>query len=243
MANTIVKGLAIAAGTGLAIGLGNNRKRPDVPAGSPAPEGAPSEADQLDQRLGRIESRLSAVEARPAPAANDVKMAEIEDRFDRQGQEIAALRTQMTETREKVSSVASVIESQFAGVSKQVPGIVDAVISSRVAELRRGLAAEIQASVDATLESFERTIDNKVAGRVAALEKALVDQSGIITALSQRAIESDANLQRLIAAVEKLCERSEPAQRPAQQPSAGFGPAIVKEEDDDRRPRHRLTRL
>ncbi len=148
--------------------------------------------------------------------------------------------------------------------------MVEAAIRSRVAEMRRGLAAEIQASVDATLESFERTVDSKISARVAALEKGLVDQSGIITALSERALESDANLQRLISAVERLCERTEgrqpaaasPAAPPAPSPredvpfekhlsdaarrtppaapSTGFRQTFVTE-DDERKPRHRLS--
>jgi hypothetical protein len=35
----------------------------------------------------------------------------------------------------------------------------------------------------------------------------MLEQSALVTALSQRAVESDLNLQRLIAAVERLCDR------------------------------------
>ncbi|HWF07282.1 MAG TPA: hypothetical protein VG297_02405 [Bryobacteraceae bacterium] len=241
MSKQIIKGLAIAAGTGLAIGLGNNRNRP-------APEIPLSEKDLPDDRLAAIESRLSALETR---APDTVALADIDDRFDRQDREIAALRDQMAETRNKVSAAVIVIESRFAEVAKDLPGLVESVMTTHVAKLR----AEIHESVDATLESFEKTIDSKVTVRVATLEKALVDQSGIITALSQRALESDANLQRLISAVEKLCERTEarPAapfekqlddamKRPPAPATPGFRPAIVKE-DEEPRPRHRLTRL
>lgn len=248
MANKIVKGLAIAAGTGLAIGLGNKRSHPAVPVVEPA-------IDPLEQRLGRIESRLSAVESRPAQPPD---FAAIEARFESQEREIAALQKHMAETREKVAATGSVIERLFADVAEEVPGMVASVISSRVAQLRNTLTAEIQQAVDARLVTFERTIDDKVSGRVAALEKALVDQSGVITALSQRALESDANLQRLISAVEKLCERTEGRPAAAAQPRedapfekhlddaikrppvSGFRPAIVKE-DEELRPRHRLS--
>jgi len=263
MAKHIIKGLAIAAGTGLAIGFGNKRNHPDIPAGGAVPESAPSEANLLHERLGGIESRLGALEVRPAPAAEAMPLAEIENRFDRRDREIAALRNQMKETRDTVSAVAAMIEDKFANIAKDVPGMVQAAVNSRVAELRSHLAAEIQESVDATLDGFERTVDNKISGRVAALEKALVDQSGIITALSQRALESDANLQRLISAVEKLCERAEgrpatpaaPAQpedasfekhlndaakRPPAASASGFRQSFVKE-DEELRPRHRLS--
>jgi chromosome segregation ATPase len=235
MSKQIIRGLAIAAGTGLAIGLGNNRNRP--PADNAASAGGASEKNIPDDRLAGIESRLRALETRPP---------EIHDRFDRQDREIAALRVQMAETRDKVGAAMHVVESRFAEAAKDLPDLVESVMTTHVAKLR----AEIQESVDATLESFEKTIDSKVTLRVATLEKALVDQSGIITALSQRALESDANLQRLISAVEKLCERTEA--RPAapfekqlddaiKRPS-GFRPAIVTEEED-LRPRRKLTRL
>lgn len=237
MANNI-KGFAIAAGTGLAIGMGNNRKRPEVPVNGAVPERISSDATRLTG---------------------------IEDRFDRNDRELAALRDQMRETRESIASVATVIDDKFAEVAREVPGMVEAAIRAQVDEMRRGLETEIQASVDATLSSFERAIDGKISARVAALEKGLVDQSGIITALSERALQSDANLQRLISAVEKLCERTEgrlpasspvPASRedvpfekhlsdaamrnPGSATSAELHPAFVKE-DDELRPRHRLS--
>ena len=43
------------------------------------------------------------------------------------------------------------------------------------------------------------------------LRKTLSGQSEMIESLSQRAIESDANMQKLISAVERLCERTEKA--------------------------------
>jgi hypothetical protein len=88
----------------------------------------------------------------------------------------------------------------------------------------------------------------------------LLDQSSIVTALSQRAVESDMNLQRLISAVERLCGRSnltpptpqesyQPEEKrpeiPAPQFQSAFRPRIVKEDEEDKEARHRipLTRL
>jgi hypothetical protein len=122
--------------------------------------------------------------------------------------------------------------------------------------------------VETTLTRFERAIDSKVSLRVSTLEKALIDQSAIITTLSERAIESDANFQRLISAVERLCERTDPAphshERPvldlpferqlseafqrqpgtsALPPDSGFRPRIILEEDNKQRHRKPMTRL
>jgi uncharacterized coiled-coil protein SlyX len=48
------------------------------------------------------------------------------------------------------------------------------------------------------------------AERIGALERAVADQSKTIGGLRNQAAESDANLQRVIAVVERLCERPAP---------------------------------
>jgi uncharacterized coiled-coil protein SlyX len=122
----------------------------------------------------------------------------------------------------------------------------------------------IEESMDARLTAFEESIDGKVSARMAALEKALVDQSAVITVLSQRAVEAEQNFQRLISAVERLFEQRgvAPAAPPGVSPAAfedhfnealqrgpvavpeGFRPRIVSEEEaKSTRNRRPLSRL
>jgi uncharacterized coiled-coil protein SlyX len=245
MASKILKGLAIAAGTGLAIGFGSKRRRQ-----------APSMSDTSDNslpiqpllyRLDRIEARMSAVEARPVSDAGSDGLAQLDQFVQRQRQDLETLRAQM--------------ERRFAEVAGEVPAILASLLGPRVDDLRARLLVEMRESVEATLTSFERDIDNKISLRTSALEKALIDQSSTITTLGQRAIEADENFQKLISAVERLCERRErpvldlPFERQlteafqrqpgpsALPPDSGFRPRIVKE--DAERPRHRtpLTSL
>ena len=121
----------------------------------------------------------------------------------------------------------------------------------RLREIARGIVSR---------ESVE-TDGSATTQRIAALEKTVIEQAAIITTLTERAIQSDVNFQRLIAAVEKLCEvRSGEAAQPvptqhkpltdlpferqfseamesaAKQPDTGFRPRIVPEEE---KPRHR----
>jgi hypothetical protein len=151
------------------------------------------------------------------------------------------------------------VERHFAGVAKEVPAILESLLGPQVADLRARLHAEMRESMEASLAAFEQTIDNKVSLRISALEKALIDQSAIVTALSQRAVEAEENFQRLISAVERLCERKEqpvldlPFERHLseafqRQPAtsvlpldSGFRPRIVKEDDPKLRHRKRLT--
>lgn len=181
MASKILKGLAVAAGTGLAIGFGRKRRTQATPIGA-ASDITPATEPLLD-RLEQIEARVSAVEARPLP---------------------------------------------------NFEALLESLLVPHVEDLRARLHTEMRESMEAGLTTFERTLDDKVSLRIAPIEKAVTDQSAIIAGLSQRALEAEENFQRLISAVERLCERKE--QAVVDLPSA-FRPRIVKE--DDARPRHR----
>jgi hypothetical protein len=233
MVNKILRGLAVAAGTGLAIGLGfaylgPGKRRRRTSAMSTSSSDSILMLEPILDRLDRIEARLSTVEARPVPAVtvHSTSLAELDLRIQEQTKDIEALQVQMSETRQRVAAEAAVVERRFAEVTKEVPvmveSIVEAALGPRVEDLRARLHAEMLESVEATLARFEQTIDSKVSLRIATIEKALTEQSAMITALSQREVESDAHLQRLISAVERLCERTDersPVPTQAKEPS------------------------
>jgi uncharacterized coiled-coil protein SlyX len=131
------------------------------------------------------------------------------------------------------------IEARLSAIEARpsVQSTIESVLNRRIEDLRLRLHAEMQEA----LTIFEGTIDNKVSLHISKVEKALIEQSVVITTLSQRAVDSEINLQRLISAVEKLFERSDPAK--TNPPDSVFRPRIVKE--DDKKPRHRtpLTSL
>jgi uncharacterized coiled-coil protein SlyX len=265
MAGKILKGLAVAAGAGLAIGFGGKRRSLAVSMSTPS-DNIPA-IETLLERLDCIEARMSAIEAsnqsaaHPMPVADSLSFAEFDGRIEQQTKDIEALQVQLSETRQALArEVPTMLESMLAST-----------LGPHLEDLRARLQAEVRESVETTLISFERVIDTKVSLRVSTLEKAIIEQSGIITTLSQRAIESDSNLQRLISAVERLCERpdarpapsapatparapsllelpferhlSEAIKRQPEPPDSGFRPRILKE--DDEKPRHRkpLTRI
>lgn len=84
--------------------------------------------------------------------------------------------------------------------------------TAQVESLKQSIAAqeaELQAlrvKVDET-ERRAATAEASCAERIAALERAVSDQFKSIGGLGDRAAETDANLQRLIAVVERLCAR------------------------------------
>lgn len=192
MPSKFLKGLAIAGGLGLIVGLGSGKRRTgEIPMNT--------ESGPLLDRLDRIESRISAVEARP--------IAELDERIQRQASEIESLQSQMEEHRQKVASEVAAIEKRFAEITKAIPSVLESIIGPRVEDLRAHLKAETQQAISSSLTKFERAIDDKVSERIDSLEKTLLNQSTIVTGLSQRAAETDMNMQRLISAVERLCER------------------------------------
>lgn len=210
-------GVAFAAGTGLAIGLGfvclgpGKRGRKTTPINTTSSDSILLIEPLLD-RLDCIEARLSAVESRPMPA-NSVSLSGPDPRLEQQTKDIETLQAQMSETRQRIAADAALVERRLAEVAGEDPAIIqsmlDTTLSLRVEDLRVRLQAEMLESVESTLTRFERTIDDKVSSRISTIEKTLTDQSAMIAALSRREIESDAHLQRLISAVDRLCERSD----------------------------------
>ena len=92
---------------------------------------------------------------------------------------------------------------------RKFPLIVEQHVAARVDDLRSRFAAEIEQSHQRTMEMFERAIDEKISSRIASIERALGEQAGSIEALTARTVETDNNLQRLVSAIEKLCERAQ----------------------------------
>ena len=202
MFGKILKGFAVAAGVGFAIGFGSGvgrRRSVEKKAHGIAPGD-----HRVRERLDRVESRLTAVEARPSALAVS---RETDRRITGQAEDIERLRLQMSEYRERMAVDIETLEKRVAEVTKAIPLMLESIVAPKVEDLRLRLRSEMQQSVTASLTTFERAIDDKVSDRIAALEKAMLEQSALVTVLSQRAVESDLNLQRLIAAVERLCDR------------------------------------
>jgi hypothetical protein len=206
---------------------------------------SPSDNDQtlepLLERLERIEARIGAVED-----SDDSATAELGLRIERQAKMIETLKVQLSGTRQSLEST------------------LETTIGPRIDDLRARLRAEVLESVNSALATFERMIDAKVSLRISTIERALMEQSSSIRDLSQRTSASESNLQRLIAAVERLCAQKDgqPLASPEQLPEgqisdsarrqslvtplpadSGFRPRIVREEDNKLRHRRPLSRL
>ncbi len=87
----------------------------------------------------------------------------------------------------------------------EIPAVLESIIGLGLRICARIGGPEIQQSMGATLAKFERPVNAMLAERIAIVEKAVREQSVTVTALSRRAVESGANVQRLVVARERLC--------------------------------------
>jgi uncharacterized coiled-coil protein SlyX len=110
-----------------------------------------------------------------------------------------------------VTELSRRIEAQDAEIVR-----LREMVDTRAMEIRSRLEAEMEERHRQALATIEKTVEFRVSERIAAIERSLTEQSVSIEALRDRAQDTDANLQRLIVAIERLCERM-----PAPLPAAG----------------------
>lgn len=241
MANRLLKGLAVAAGTGLALGFSSGRARvrayprshasgPQAPAPRPPQTDDPTplpddeflNIEPLLDRLERVEARIELIEHRALPvspvasvvhdaAPNQyfAAIAELERRVLENTHELTLLRERVTDAERRLTDSVVSVQKSVERTRQEIPAFVEQQVAARVDDLRNRFSAEIALAQKRTLETFERTIDEKISSRIGAIERALTDQAGSIDALRVRAAETDTNLQRLVSAIEKLCERAQ----------------------------------
>jgi len=198
---SLLKSIALAAGAGIAVGIcaTASTRRTSRLKSSTAEESAEKTGEDslwklepLLDRLESIETRLGTAEIRRGAAAQP-PADELTRRMEEQGTELQALRLRVGETERRAAGAVEFVENRFRQIQQDIPSLVESKLASRVTELEGRIESQVEA---------------QVSGRIGALEQTLADQSVSIGALRDRALETDAHLQRLIAAIEKLCERT-----------------------------------
>jgi chromosome segregation ATPase len=207
----ILKGIAIAAGTGVGLGLSATLKSRLSLLRTAQPEDRILHLEPLFDRFDRAEARLEALENRPTQAA-----ADFDRRLTEQESALRELRAEVDETDRRLAAQAEIADSRFVQLRDEIPPAVEAILNPRMAGFEASLRTGLDAQQRQNLENLEEAIDQKITERISALERTLAEQSASITVLRQGAQAADANLHRLIGSVERLCEAAKVAQAQTQ---------------------------
>src|SRR5579862_564000 len=171
MASRLLRSIAISLGAGLAAGFG--KALVSRPARRPAPSLHP-----ILTRLEDIESRVTRVEL--APATVDIPPPEeieaLGTLVSSQSEDIASLRQDIQRIERRNTELVEGFGQKVALLEQHVPMQIEASISAKMAELEQKLRGEFQEVHHRTVDAFADTIENRVVGRIAALEASLIEQ-------------------------------------------------------------------
>jgi uncharacterized coiled-coil protein SlyX len=204
MARSLLGGLAVAAGTGVAIGFGiafgrvrsQPRKRRSY------------RVDTLTQRLDRIENRVALAERCPGSGGSPTPtLVKINDMLAAQAEEIERFHVRVSEVEKLAESEISLAKSRLLDAVNALPAGIETAVAARVQNLGQGLRNETTESLAHALKAFEQSVDRRVSARIDNLESRLLDQSNSLADLNHRAVQADKNLEKLINAIELLCEK------------------------------------
>jgi hypothetical protein len=126
-----------------------------------------------------------------------------------QSEDIASLREDILRIERRNTEQAEAFGHQVALLEQQVPNHIEASINAKMAELEQRLRGEFQTIHHRSVDAFADTIEQRVVGRITAIENSLTAQAQSINSLRDKSLKTDEHLQRLLEAVEKLCVRAE----------------------------------
>jgi hypothetical protein len=176
----------------------------------PAARPAPSLYPLLD-RIENIETRVKRVELTPSPIVPPApeEIEALGTLVSSQAEDIAGLRHDILEIERRNAGHVEVFGHKIALLERQLPIQIEAGVAAKMTELEHRLRGEFQDIHYRTVDAFADTIEKRVVNRINLLENSLIEQSHSIAALREKSLRTDDNLQRLLQAVEKLCERAE----------------------------------
>jgi hypothetical protein len=204
MANRLLRNIAVTIGAGLAAGA--SRRVASRPLLLAAPDPYP-----ILTRLEEVESRVSRVEHAPSAPAGPApeEIAALGTLLSAQSEDIAMLRQDILRIERRNAEQVESFGQKMASLEQQVPAHIETSISAKMTELEQKLRGEFQEIHHRTIDAFADTIEERIVGRINALENSLIAQSHSIVSLRDKSLRTDDHLQRLLEAVEKLCDRAE----------------------------------
>jgi len=224
----LLKSVMFAAGAGIAVGLcatASSRRSARHTAAIASDDIV--RLEPLFDRIEKIEISLEAAEAQRERVEQPVRAA-LSRRIEGAEGELQSMRARLRETEGRAAAAIEAIEARVGHIGNGIPALVESKISESLTELEARIEAQVEARVSA---------------RIGAIEETLSEQSVSIGALRDRAVETDANLQRLIAAIEKLCERTASPSQPAVLPFEAHLAEASQREPEPKKSRFSVTRI
>jgi len=191
--------VASAVGAGVAAGFASLLGRRRVPIR----QAGRNRLEPLIERLDRIEARVALAEDLVTHAEDTPGLALA---LAAHAEQLELLRGSAAEGERLAAAEIRLSQERFQEFTAALPAAVDAVVTPRVDHLRERLRTEMEKSVARTLQTFEQAFNDRVSARIDAVEQRLLGQSETLADLRLRAGMADQNLQKLVNAVEKLCE-------------------------------------
>ena len=176
MANSLLKGLAITIGSGLAFAAG---RKIGQKSGRRTNYGAAQEWDlrPLARRLAALETRLDQTEniavsngARLNAAALQQTVEAVESKLASQRQEMDGLRHDVRAVESRSSEHISTLSQKIESLESRLPVEIDNTIAARMGEME-GRMQTFQEAHSRSLEAFVETLESKVSGSYLATGK------------------------------------------------------------------------
>ncbi len=221
MANSLIRGLALTLGGGLAVGLGIKIGQSSAPSVAPS---EPVDFGPVLDRIEGVESRIGSVESAHAEAIAQLhaeasaqlkeagpmiipSMQELEQRVQLQSSEVEALRAEILRAAKKSDDRIDGLGVAVNSLESKIPGMIDESMKPRFDELRERVQREMAGTASQTLEVFADRIQARVVEKITSIEGDLARQSENIKDLRDYSLKTDQNLQRLLVGVESLADK------------------------------------
>lgn len=186
----LVLGAGIRLGEAMCASAENRRPRREI-------EGA----DELTQRLDRVEREIRG--ERPEPGI-DAALAGVVERMDRQQREMETMRRQISDaTRALDSAGMGRADTARGDLRRELHRELTGELDRRLAAVEESLHRSLDESNRETVESMISTIEKRLAPRIARLETEVSGQSASVAELREYALQSERSILRLLTALEK----------------------------------------
>jgi TolA-binding protein len=206
MANSLIKGLALTLGGGLALGVGFKMGQGVAPVGdlpeSPNLEPILDRLEKMETTVANVEQVLNA----PSPMVL-TPVLELQNQVKSQRSELESLRAQILQVDRSHASRMEDLSQTVSGLEQRIPGLIDESIKPRFDEMHERVQREMQETASQTLELFADRIQSRVVEKITSIESDLGRQSEAINALRDSSLKTDESMQKLLAGVESLADK------------------------------------